>query len=70
MNRRTLLILPLVVLAAIGGGAFAWLQFATHDTPAGQPPLAMLDAGSLSTLKTEFNRAAGQARIIALLSPT
>jgi len=70
MNRRKLLLVFLVVLAAIGGGTFAWLRFATHDTPAGQPPLALLDAGSLATLKADFNRAAGETRMIVLLSPT
>ena len=70
MNRRKLLIALLVVLAVIGAGAFAWVRFATHDTPAGQPPLATLDAGSLAALKQDFNRAAGETRVIVLLSPT
>ena len=69
MNRRRLLI-ALVVIAAIGAGTFAWLRFGTHYTPAGQPPLATLDAGSLATLKADFNRAAGETRMIVLLSPT
>ena len=70
MNTRKLVLVVLVVLAAIGAGTFAWVRFATHDTPPGQPPLATLDAGSLATLKTEFNRAAGDTRMIVLLSPT
>jgi hypothetical protein len=69
MNKRRLLIPLLVVLAAIAG-MFAWVQFATHDTPAGQPPLAALDAGSLGTLKADFNRAVDETRMIVLLSPT
>ena len=69
MNRRKL-ILIFVTLAVIGVGAFAWLHFGTHYTPAGQPPLATLDAASLATLKAEFNAAAGETRMIVLLSPT
>ena len=69
MNRRRLLI-ALVVIAAIGAGTFAWQRFGTHYTPAGQPPLAALDAGSLATLKADFNRSAGETRMIVLLSPT
>ncbi len=70
MNRRKLLLVLLAVLATIGAGTFAWVRFATHYTPAGQPPLAMLDVGSLATLKADFNRAAGETRMIVLLSPT
>lgn len=70
MSRRRLLLVFLIVLAAIGCGAFAWVRFATHDTPAGQPPLARLDAASVAMLKADFNRAVGEARIIVLLSPT
>ena len=69
MNRRKLL-LVLVILAVIGCGGFMWLRFGTHDTPAGQLPLATLDPGSLATLKAEFNAAAGETRMILLLSPT
>jgi hypothetical protein len=69
MNKRRFLIPLLVVLAAIAG-MFAWVQFATHYTPTGQPPLATLDAGSLGTLKADFNRAVDETRMIVLLSPT
>jgi hypothetical protein len=70
MNRRRLLVILLVLLVAIGCGGFAWVRLATHDTPLGQPPLATLDTGSLATLKADFNRAVGEARVIVLLSPT
>ena len=70
MTRRRLLVAPIVLLAALGAGTFAWVRFATHYTPAGQPPLATLDNNSLATLKADFNRASGETRIIALLSPT
>ena len=50
--------------------ALAQRQLGTHHAPVGQPPLGHLDAGSLDTLRADFNRAAGEARIIVLLSPT
>jgi hypothetical protein len=67
MNRRRLLLI--IGLVAILG-VFAWMRFASHDAPAGQEPLAYLDPTSLAALKADFNRAAGETRIIALLSPT
>ena len=70
MNRRRLLLLVLSIVVIIGVGALAWLNLATHYTPAGQPPLTTLDAGSLGALKAEFNRAAAGSRMIVLLSPT
>ena len=67
MNRRKLLLL-LLLLAVVG--AFAFVRFATHDAPAGQPPLAYLDSTSLAALKADFNGAAGETRLIVLLAPT
>jgi hypothetical protein len=67
MNRRKVLLL--VLLLAIVG-ALAFVQFATHDAPGGQPPLAFLDSTSVAALKADFNRAAGETRLIVLLSPT
>ena len=69
MTRRRLLLVLLAVVF-IGVGALAWLNLATHYTPAGQLPLTTLDAASLSTLKDEFNRASSESRMIVLLSPT
>ena len=67
MSRRKLLllVLPLALL-----GAVAYVGFATHDAPAGQPPLAYLDRSSLTALKADFNRAADETRLIVLLAPT
>jgi hypothetical protein len=67
MSRRKLLLLVLP-LALLGAGAY--VRFATHDTPAGQPPLAYLDLSSLVALKADFNRAADETRLIVLLAPT
>jgi hypothetical protein len=63
---RRLLLFVLVAIA----GAFVWLRLATHNTPAGQPPLVHLDSASLATLKADFNRAAAGTRMIVLLAPT
>ena len=67
MSKRWLFLL--LVLAA-SGATFAWVRLASHDTPAGQPPLAHLSSATLASLKDDFNRAAADARIIVLLSPT
>lgn len=56
----------LIVLAA----AIAWYQFSPGVAPAGQPPLATLDATSLQALRADFNRDANLTRVIVLLSPT
>jgi hypothetical protein len=42
----------------------------SYGAPAGQPPLAEMDARSMETLKAEFNQAKDEYRVIALLSPT
>jgi hypothetical protein len=55
-----------LIVLAFGGHHY----FSGHRVPAGQPPLAGLDIGSLSSLKGEFNRSADGVRIILLLSPT
>jgi hypothetical protein len=65
-SRRWLWVgLFLAVVATVG-----YYRVATHEAPAGQPPLVMLDAGTLPALRADFNRAATETRIILLLSPT
>jgi hypothetical protein len=65
-RRRTLAIAVVVLVAAL----FGWLRLATRHTPAGQPPLVTLDRASVEALRSEFNGAARQVRLILLLSPT
>ena len=61
------------VLAAAGILAAAY-YFGGHNTPRGQRPLVYIGAGggeeSLDALKSEFNAAAAEFRVILLLSPT
>ena len=67
MNRRRLIVLAaLAVCVAL----VVLPRFVTHNAPATQPPLGFLDAGSLETLRADFNRAANEVRIVVLLSPT
>lgn len=54
-------------LAAIG--ALVYFYGGT-ETPAGQPPLARLTAQNAAAVKTAFNAAKGEVRVLALLSPT
>jgi len=68
MSRKRLWIVVLtVIIAAI---VFGQQQFGTHQAPKGQPALVHLDAGSLETLRTDFNAAEDSIRLIVLLSPT
>ena len=50
--------------------SFVANRFFTHNSPADQPRLGFIDGGSLEALRTDFNRAAGEVRLILLLSPT
>jgi cytochrome c-type biogenesis protein CcmH/NrfF len=65
-KRRLLWISPVAAVVL----AFAWYMFAARYTPAGQPPLATVQQGSLAELRTDFNRHADKVRVIVLLSPT
>jgi hypothetical protein len=67
MKKRWILFIAcLVVIAA----AFGWQYLASHETPAGQPPLVTLDVTTLDGFRADFNRDAGMIRLIVLLSPT
>jgi hypothetical protein len=66
--RRVALAAAAIVLAAAAG--LLWLRLAPRETPAGQPPLATLEPGSLDPLRAAFNLHTGKTRVLALLSPT
>jgi hypothetical protein len=59
-----------LAVCAVFPAIFVANRFFTHNAPPDQPPLAVLDPGSLETLRTDFNRRADEVRIIVLLSPT
>ena len=72
MIRKVLKGALIVVAAALvlSATAFAWVKWAPRRVPAGQPALATLNADSLATFRGSFNAAAGDVRVLALLSPT
>jgi hypothetical protein len=73
MRLRRILVVAVSVLIAAGAAAGAWLgwiNLAPRHTPAGQPTLTRLEAGTLSELRETFNASAGRKRILALFSPT
>jgi hypothetical protein len=66
---RKYVLLAVVALAA-GAGLAAWNLFGVRRTPAGQPALEWVTAGTLPGLQDSFNRAVDQTRVLVLLSPT
>jgi hypothetical protein len=60
----------LIVALVLALGGFAYYLRAERHAPAGQPPFATLDTGSLDTLRADFNSHADKVRIVVLLSPT
>jgi hypothetical protein len=57
-------------LAALAIFAGLFYFYGGHQTPAGQAPLADLNAANLSELKNEFNGSKANVRMLVLLSPT
>lgn len=51
-------------------GALAGIAFQEPHAPRGQPPLEPITAENLPDLRSAFNDAKGQVRVILLLSPT
>jgi len=60
----------IVILIVVAGAAMLGQQFGTHEAPKGQPALLHLDAGSLESLRSDFNAAQDAVRLVVLLSPT
>jgi hypothetical protein len=59
-----------LALAALALFAGLFHLYGGHQTPAGQAPLADLNAANLSELKNEFNGSQTNVRMLVLLSPT
>ena len=57
-------------VAVVVLGVAVWFGLLTHRTPGRQPPLVEMNPQSLESLKAQFNQAAGEFRVILLLSPT
>lgn len=58
-----------VILAAILIAGFVHF-YAGSEVPPGQPPLQSFTPESVAGIKNAFNAAAGDARVLVLLSPT
>jgi hypothetical protein len=56
-------------LVAVIAGIGSYLYFGSA-VPAGQQPLARVDASNFSELRSAFNEAKDSVRVVALLSPT
>lgn len=50
--------------------ALCWHFYAGGNVPPGQSPLVSLTPTNFDQLRTSFNAASGQVRIVLLLSPT
>jgi hypothetical protein len=60
------------ILAAVALGllALGWHFYGGATVPAGQPALVSLTTGNFDELRTAFNAASDEVRIVLLLSPT
>ena len=73
MNPRSIVKPTLIGVAAVASlcaAAIAWMIFAPRRVPEGQPPLTVLGSDSLPAFRDAFNGNGGEARVLALLSPT
>jgi hypothetical protein len=66
--KQRLSILTVVVVAGLL--ALGWHFYGGETVPAGQPPLVSLTSSNFEQLRTAFNAASGEVRIVLLLSPT
>jgi len=66
--RLRLIILAVLVTAALS--ALGWHFYGGEKVPVGQPPMVSLTSANFELLRTAFNSAAGDVRVVLLLSPT
>jgi hypothetical protein len=66
--KKRLSILAVVMIAGLL--ALGWHFYGGGRVPAGQPPLVSLTSSNFDQLRTAFNEASGEVRIVLLLSPT
>ena len=67
--KQRLSMLTIVVVVA-GLLALGWHFYGGVNVPTGQPPLVSLTSSNFDQLRTAFNGASGDVRIVLLLSPT
>lgn len=68
MMKKRLSILAVLVFAGLL--SLGWHFHGGTRVPAGQPPLVPLTSTNFGQLRTAFNAATGNVRIVLLLSPT
>lgn len=66
---KRLLLLTTLAIVVVAGYA-AWHVWGISSAPEGQPPLVEISQQNYAGFRDAFNAAAGEPRIIALLSPT
>lgn len=67
MKLRTGALVAVAIAALL---AITWRFYGVGKSPAGQEPLLSLDSNNFDRLRSGFNAASGQVRIVLLLSPT
>ena len=67
MKNRLAIVAALIVVGLLGLG---WYLYRGERVPAGQPALVSLSAANFDMLRSSFNAASGDVRIVLLLSPT
>lgn len=63
-------ILYIFALVFLGLLALGWHFYGGSKVPTGQPPLLSLTSSNFEQMRTAFNSASGEVRIVLLLSPT
>jgi hypothetical protein len=58
------------LLVTVGLLALGWHFYGGEKVPDGQPPLVSLTSTNFDQLRSAFNAASGEVRIVLLLSPT
>jgi hypothetical protein len=66
MSRKHILIAAFAI--ALGGALF--YSYGGHETPTGQLPLQRLTTQNVAAVKSAFNAAKDDVRVLLLLSPT
>ena len=65
-NIKVALLVIAIVVVVLGG----WYLWGPAGTPPGQPPLTSLSPQNFKQLTSQFDQAAGDERLVLLLSPT